>query len=360
MEGLVNDSFWKNKRVLITGHTGFKGSWLSLWLQKLQAEVVGFALSPSTNPSMFEIAEVAQGMTSIAGDIRNFDHVLSVIKEYKPEIIFHLAAQSLVRRSYKNPLETYSTNVMGTAHVFEAARLTQGVRVIINVTSDKCYENREWDWGYRENDALGGFDPYSNSKGCSELITSAYRNSFFNPKDYKTHGVNLASVRAGNVIGGGDWSEDRLISDIMRAWFTGDTLVVRSPEAIRPWQHVLEPLTGYMILAQNLWGRGPQFADSWNFGSDDDDCRPVSWIVKKTAELWGDETSWKISDNPSLHETNVLKLDCMKAKTRLNWRPKWNLETALAKTVNWFKSYKNSQDMKLETLQQIEDYTLLK
>tara|TARA_Y100001934_G_scaffold283135_1_gene400707 strand:- start:2068 stop:3150 length:1083 start_codon:yes stop_codon:yes gene_type:complete len=360
MEGLVNSSFWENKKVLVTGNTGFKGSWLSLWLQKLKAEVIGFALKPCTNPSMFEVAKVSQGMTSIEGDIRNFDHIASVVKEYKPEIIFHLAAQPLVLRSYRYPLETYSTNVMGTAHLFESVRLSESVRVIINVTSDKCYENRESNSGYREIDPLGGFDPYSSSKGCSELITSAYRNSFFNPKKYKEHGVALASVRAGNIIGGGDWSENRIVSDIMRAWFARDTLVVRSPDAIRPWQHVLDPLLGYVILAQNLWDHGTKFSGSWNFGSDAVDCRPVSWIVEKTAELWGECPSWKIEGNPFFHETKTLKLDSTKAKDRLNWYAKWNLETTLDKTVDWFKCYKNNQNMQEVTLKQIDEHSIFK
>ncbi len=288
VEGVeVSPAFWKGKRVLVTGHTGFKGSWLSLWLQSMDAQVVGYALAPPTNPSLFEVAEVAKGMTSIIGDIRDLEHLRRVFAEHKPEIVIHMAAQPLVRYSYIEPVETYSTNVMGTVNLLEAVRSTGSVKAVVNVTSDKCYENREWVWGYRENEAMGGYDPYSNSKGCAELVTSAYRNSYFHPEKYGTHGVAIASGRAGNVIGGGDWAGDRLIPDIVRAIMQGKPVNIRSPHAIRPWQHVLEPLSGYLVLAQKLYEEGAAYAEGWNFGPNDEDAKPVQWIVEKLTQGLG-------------------------------------------------------------------------
>ena len=285
----MDSGFWHGKRVLITGHTGFKGGWLSLWLQSMGAEVSGYALPPSTNPSLFEKASVSRGMASShLADIRDLDILKSALQETHPEIVFHLAAQPLVRHSYANPVETYATNVMGTVHLLEAIRTTAGVRAVVNITTDKCYENREWVWGYRENDPLGGHDPYSSSKGCSELVTSAYRNSFFDAKGYSRHGVALASARAGNVIGGGDWAMDRLVPDMIRAFSKGEAVVIRSPHAIRPWQHVLEPLWGYLTLAERLWEQGPAFAESWNFGPYDGDAKPVQWIFQRLVEQCGD------------------------------------------------------------------------
>lgn len=280
-------NFWEGKRVLLTGHTGFKGGWLSLWLQSLGANVTGYALLPPTQPSLYEVARVGDGMYSHIADIRDLDRLVAVMRETRPEIVIHMAAQPLVRYSYVNPVETYATNVMGTVNLLEAVRQVGGVRVVVNVTSDKCYENREWIWGYREHDPMGGYDPYSSSKGCAELVAAAYRNSFFNPEAFGTHGVALASVRAGNVIGGGDWAEDRLIPDFMRAIMAGRAVVIRSPHAIRPWQHVLEPLSGYLLLAQHLWTDGPAFAEGWNFGPVDEDAKPVEWIVEQLTGLWG-------------------------------------------------------------------------
>lgn len=358
MENMVDSSFWAGKVVLLTGHTGFKGSWLSLWLQSMGAKVIGYALPAPTNPSLFVVANVAEHMVSIESDIRDFTALSSVFNKYQPEIIIHMAAQPLVRYSYANPIETYSTNVMGTVHVLEAARLTSSVRAIVNVTSDKCYENRELPWGYRENEPMGGHDPYSNSKGCSELVTSAYRNSYFYPDNYKDHGVALASGRAGNVIGGGDWAEDRLIPDIMRAIAKGEPVYIRNPNAIRPWQHVMEPLSGYLVLAQKLYEENSSYAESWNFGPSDQDAKPVQWIVDNLTHSWGEGASWVLDSGDHPHEAHYLKLDCSKAKARLNWVPKWHLDEALAKIVKWQKHYQQGSDMKEVTLKQIADYQM--
>ena len=352
----MNAGFWRGKRVLLTGHTGFKGSWLSLWLQSMGAQVVGYALAPPTNPSLFEVAEVGKGMTSIIGDIRDLEHLRRVFAEHQPEIVIHMAAQALVRYSYANPVETYATNVMGTVHVLEAARLTGCVRAIVNVTSDKCYENREWVWGYRENEPMGGYDPYSNSKGCAELVVAAYRSSYFNPGNYANHGVALASARAGNVIGGGDWAEDRLIPDIMRAIVQGKPANIRNPHAIRPWQHVLEPLSGYLILAQKLYEDGAVYGEAWNFGPSDKDAKPVSWIVDSLTKTWGAGASWVLDGGDHPHEANYLKLDCSKAKARLDWHPRWHLEDALGAIIDWHRAYHGGKDMRELTLRQIAAY----
>jgi CDP-glucose 4,6-dehydratase len=352
----INSAFWNDKRVLLTGHTGFKGSWLSLWLQSMGANVAGYALVPPTNPSLFEVAMVSKGMTSITGDIRDLELVKAVFVEHKPEIVFHMAAQPLVRYSYQNPVETYSTNVMGTVNILEAVRNTLGVKAVVNITTDKCYENREWVWGYRENEPMGGYDPYSNSKGCAELATAAYRNSYFNPEKYKEHGVALASARAGNVIGGGDWAEDRLIPDIMRAITQGKPVNIRNPQATRPWQHVLEPLSGYLLLAQKLYEEGASYAEGWNFGPNDEDAKPVQWIVENLTKTWGEGASWALEGGDHPHEAHYLKLDCSKAKARLNWVPKWHLDDALYRIVDWQKQYQHGADMKAVTLEQIAQY----
>jgi len=352
----MTPAFWTGKRVLITGHTGFKGGWLSLWLQQLGTEIVGYALEPPTRPSLFEVAQVGQGMESVIGDVRDLTHLQAVVTEYRPEIIFHMAAQALVRDAYQFPVETYATNVMGTVHLLEAVRRTGGVRVVVNITSDKCYENREWVWGYRETEPMGGYDPYSSSKGCAELVTSAYRNSFFYPADFQRHGVALASVRAGNVIGGGDWARDRLVPDIMKAFLAGQPVIIRNPDAIRPWQHVLDPLCGYLKLAEKLWQQGPDYAEGWNFGPSDDDARPVSWLVARLAALWGKNARWELDGGNHPHEAHYLKLDCSKAKMRLDWRPCWNLEQALTRTVEWYSAYAEHKDMRAVTLEQISSY----
>lgn len=349
-------TFWSGKKVFVTGHTGFKGSWLCLWLQQLGVEVTGYALQPPTNPSLFEVAQVAQGMKSIIGDIRDGEALSGAMQAAAADIVIHMAAQPLVRYSYVEPVETYSTNVMGTVHLLEAVRKTPSVRAVVNVTSDKCYENKEWVWGYRENEAMGGYDPYSSSKGCAELVASAYRNSFFNPAKYSEHRVALASARAGNVIGGGDWADDRLIPDILRAISEGRPVVIRNPRAIRPWQHVLEPLSGYLQLAQQLFENGVAYAEGWNFGPNDEDAQPVQWIVEHLTQQWGDGASWQLDQAEHPHEAHYLKLDCSKAKTRLNWLPKWHLDDTLGKIVDWQKNYQQGADMKAVTLKQIDAY----
>lgn len=357
MEGLdVNPAFWTSKRVLVTGHTGFKGSWLSLWLQSMGAQIAGFALAPPTRPSLFVEGRVQEGLTHMLGDVRDLEKLQSAISVFKPEIIFHLAAQPLVRYSYIDPVETYSTNVMGTVNLLEAVRRCQGVRSVVNVTSDKCYANREWAWGYRETDAMGGYDPYSSSKGCAELVSAAYTSSFFNPANYQSHGVALASARAGNVIGGGDWAQDRLIPDIVQSFASANVLTIRNPNAIRPWQHVLEPLRGYLSLAQQLYEQGPAFAEGWNFGPAESDAKTVQWIVEKLAKLWHDPVSWKVDDSPHPHEAQFLKLDVSKAARRLQWNPAMDLDTALQYTSHWYQEWINGADMRAATLHQINSY----
>ncbi len=350
------NTFFHGKKVFITGHTGFKGSWLSLWLQQMGANVTGYALQPPTNPSLFEVAHVGQGMTSIIGDIRDGEALMRAMQTATPDIVIHMAAQPLVRYSYINPVETYSSNVMGTVHLLEAVRRTPSVRAVVNVTSDKCYDNKEWVWGYRENEAMGGYDPYSSSKGCAELVASAYRNSYFNPEKYSEHRVALASVRAGNVIGGGDWADDRLIPDILRAISEKRPVVIRSPHAIRPWQHVLEPLSGYLALAQKLYEEGTSYAEGWNFGPNDEDARPVQWIVEHLTRLWGAGASWQLDAGQHLHEAHYLKLDCSKAKMRLDWHPRWNLEHTLEMIIAWQRAYLTKEDMRRTSLEQITQY----
>ena len=352
----VNPVFWQGKKVLLTGHTGFKGSWLSLWLQALGAEVIGYALEPPTNPSLFEVAEVNLGMTSIIGDIRDLDKLQAVFIEHQPEIVIHMAAQPLVRYSYVNPVETYSTNVMGTVNVLEAVRHCPSVKAIVNITTDKCYENREWAWGYRENEAMGGYDPYSNSKGCAELVSAAYRSSFFNADTYAQHGVALATVRAGNVIGGGDWAQDRLIPDILAAFEQGRLVDIRNPQAIRPWQHVMEPLRGYLTLAEQLYIQGSSFAEGWNFGPNDEDAKPVGWIVEQMATLWGNEAQWQIDNGEHPHEAHYLKLDISKARGRLDWHPALRLNDALQLIIDWSKQRQAGVNIRQLTLTQIHNY----
>jgi CDP-glucose 4,6-dehydratase len=352
----INSSFWKNKKVFITGHTGFKGSWLSIMLNLLGADVYGYALKAHTNPNLYELAKVDQLISSTIGDVRDYVTLLKTLQEVQPEIVIHMAAQALVMESYKNPRDTYEINVMGTVNLLDAARLVNSVKVILNVTTDKCYENKEWHWGYRENEPMGGYDPYSNSKGCSELVTSSFRSSFFNPKDYENHRVALASARAGNVIGGGDWAENRLIPDFIRAILRGEKLKIRSPYAIRPWQHVLEPLSGYLALCEKLFSDGPSFAEGWNFGPNDSDAKNVEWITNKICELWSDGASYELDKTPQPHEASYLKLDCSKAKTLLNWQPKWDIETSLQMIVDWTKAYQNNNNMREVSIKQITKY----
>lgn len=357
----MNREFWCGRRVFLTGHTGFKGSWLSLWLQSLGAEVTGFALAPATQPSLFEVARVGEGMRSVFGDIRDQGAVLQAMRAVRPDVVIHMAAQALVRASYVDPVGTYATNVMGTVNLLEAVRQTPGIRAVVNVTSDKCYENREWVWGYRENEAMGGYDPYSNSKGCSELVTAAFRSSYFNPADYAKHGVALASGRAGNVIGGGDWALDRIIPDIVRAIEEGREVIIRSPHAIRPWQHVLEPLSGYLALAEKLYTEGAAYAEGWNFGPRDHDAKPVAWIVEQLTRIWGDGAAYRIDASAAnLHEAHYLKLDCSKAHMQLGWHPRWNLLHTLEKISEWHKAHQAGSDMNTLTLQQIQEYSIMR
>jgi len=356
MEGLgLNDPvFWAGKRVLITGHTGFKGAWLCLWLTHVGAEVTGFALPPPTNPSLFESAGIVDRVRSIQGDVRNYDTLRKVAADTRPDIVVHMAAQALVRPSFQDPLLTYSTNVMGTANLLEAVRQCGGVRVVLNVTSDKCYENREWVWGYREDDPMGGHDPYSSSKGCAELVTAAFRNSFFSNSKSS---ARLASVRAGNVIGGGDWAKDRLIPDFMRAAMLGDPLFIRNPHSIRPWQFVLEPLRGYLVLARRLWEEGSEYAQAWNFGPNDNDARTVQWIAERITDMWDDGSSWELDPGPHPHEASYLKLDSSKARSLLGWAPFMNVEAALHWTVDWYKRYRAGDDPYEVSLNQIKAYS---
>jgi CDP-glucose 4,6-dehydratase len=353
---MVTSTFWAGKRVFITGHTGFKGSWLSLWLQQLGATVTGYALDPPTNPSLFEVARVARQMHSVTSDIRDIDKLCLIIKKAAPDIVFHMAAQPLVRYSYSNPVETYAINVMGTINLLEAVRKTGSVRVVVNITSDKCYANDNREHGYVETDPMGGYDPYSNSKGCAELITAAYRDSFFNSAAFGKHHVALASARAGNVIGGGDWASDRLIPDVLRALSEKKTILIRKPSAVRPWQYVLEPLNGYLMLAQNLFTDGPIYAEGWNFGPENDDAKPVKWIVDQLIYRWGGDARWTKDNNENPHEAYYLKLDCTKSHQRLNWRPRWNLSVALDELVAWHKAYDEGLDMHMVCRKQIEKF----
>lgn len=355
----MNPQFWRGRRVFITGHTGFKGSWLSLWLQELGAELTGFALTAPTNPSLFDVARVAQGMHSVIGDIRDGPKLAEAMRQAAPDVVIHMAAQPLVRRSYVDPVETYSTNVMGTVHLLEAVRQTPSARAVVVVTTDKCYDNKEWVWSYRENEPMGGFDPYSSSKGCTELVSAAYRNSFFNPEKYSEHRVALATARAGNVIGGGDWAQDRLIPDILAAFEKSQPVMIRNPNAIRPWQHVLEPLNGYLTLAEKLCTSGPSFAEAWNFGPYSDDARPVEWIVKMLAQKWADHASWQFDAGDHPHEANYLKLDISKAGHRLNWQPSMRLEHALTLIVEWSRERRTGADMRAFTQTQIQAYQAL-
>ena len=355
----MKPEFWRGKRVFLTGHTGFKGSWLSLWLQSLGAQVAGYALPAPTNPSLFDIARVADGMDSVIADIRDLATLQQAMQSAQPEIVIHMAAQPLVRESYRNPVDTYATNVMGTVNLLEAVRHTPGVKAVVNITTDKCYENREWVWGYRENEPMGGYDPYSNSKGCAELVSAAYRSSFFNSKDYSRHGVAIATVRAGNVIGGGDWAQDRLIPDILAAFEAGSPVHIRNPHAIRPWQHVLEPLRGYLTLAERLFEQGADYAEAWNFGPRDEDAKPVGWIVEQLASLWGTGASWQIDAGDHPHEAHYLKLDISKVRSLLDWHPALNLQQALELIVAWTQARLGGQDMRQQTLAQIQAYQTL-
>jgi CDP-glucose 4,6-dehydratase len=351
-KGKVDTNFWKGKKVFVTGHTGFKGSWLCLWLQNMGALVKGYSLNINTEPSLFLAANIAEEMVSEIGDIRNLEQLTESMVSFSPDILIHMAAQPLVRLSYQEPVDTYTTNVIGTVNVLEAARKCQNLKAIVSVTTDKCYENKEWDWGYRENESMGGSDPYSSSKGCAELVTSAYRRSFFSSEGT----ASLASARAGNVIGGGDWAEDRLIPDTLKAFENSLPVVIRNPLSTRPWQHVLEPLSGYLVLAQELFLNGDEFAEGWNFGPKDEDCKSVSWILDKMVTFWGSNASWSLDKNNNPHEAVFLKLDCSKASNRLKWKPRWDLELTLKSIVDWHQIYSNGGDIKKQCLKEINTY----
>lgn len=347
----VNSNFWQSKRVLVTGHTGFKGGWISLWLQSMGAEVCGVALEPLSGPSLFEVARVMQGLDHHVIDVRDYESIRKNVSNFKPEIIIHMAAQPLVRESYQQPIETFSTNVMGTVHLLEAARAVSSIRAIVNVTTDKCYENRNEVWGYRENEQMGGADPYSSSKACAELVSTAYRKSFFQNTD-----IAMATARAGNVIGGGDWSKDRLVPDILRALEKNDPIYIRNPSAVRPWQHVLEPLSGYLVLAERLYSGCGLFSEAWNFGPQSSDLKPVSWIVDYLTRAWGRKEPWLMQPGNHPHEANYLSLDISKALHKLSWSPRWELSVALDKTIEWQKAWLDGCDMHNFCLQQIYQY----
>lgn len=347
----LRSNFWASKKVMITGHTGFKGSWLTLWLKSLGADICGLSLEAVTTPSLFDQANVSDGIRHEIQDVRDFDGLARIFSSFQPEIVIHMAAQPLVRLSYEKPIETYATNVMGTVHVLEASRQASSVKAIVNVTTDKCYENREWIWGYRENEPMGGRDPYSSSKGCAELVSSAYERSFF-----ENDGIGLATARAGNVIGGGDWAKDRLIPDLLNDLERGNKLHVRNSNATRPWQHVLEPLSGYLLLAQKLYEGKSNFSGAWNFGPSDDSEQTVRWIAETLAEKWGvtPHILNQLGEHP--HEANFLKLDISKAKKQLGWEPKWSLDVALDKIVDWHRAWISNQDLQELCIQQIQEY----
>ncbi len=356
-KAVVNPSFWNGKRVFLTGHTGFKGGWLSLWLTSMGAKVTGYSLNPNTSPNFFEVAQVQADLeNSQIADIRDLEKLQKEMLSARPEIVIHMAAQPLVRYSYANPVETYATNVMGTVNLLESIRVMDCVRAVVVVTTDKCYENNEWVWGYRENEPMGGHDPYSNSKGCAELVTSGYRQSFFSPEKYSKHKVAIASARAGNVIGGGDWSEDRLIPDAIKAFQAKEALMIRNPLATRPWQHVLEPLSGYLILAQALYEKGVNFNGGWNFGPRDDDARSVQEVINLLIKGWGSAATWTQDQSEQPYEAHSLKLDCSKARQYLNWLPRWSLEQAIENITQWQQAYQNQGNMHEISLKQIAAY----
>jgi CDP-glucose 4,6-dehydratase len=351
MENLVSSAFWKGKRVFITGHTGFKGSWLSLWLQQLGAVITGYALTPGTNPNLFEAANVEIGMNSIIGDIRDIDALQKAVAASQPQIVFHLAAQALVGEGYRDPLGTFSTNVQGTANLLETLRNTPGIQAVVVITSDKCYENKEWPWPYRENEPLGGHDPYSSSKACAELVTAAYRQSFLTQA-----GIAIATARAGNVFGGGDWSANRLIPDLLAAFSQNQTAQLRRPHSVRPWQHVLEPLAGYLLLAEHLSTK-PDTNTAWNFGPGEQDCLPAGTIAEHLAKLWGGDAAWEEEAHTFPHEAGLLRLDSSLARQQLGWQTRWTLDSALDATISWHKTWLTVTNMREYTLSQIEKYT---
>lgn len=360
-EGTLEDvvKSWQERRVFLTGHTGFKGSWLALWLNRLGAQIRGYALDPCTEPNMFNLASVSTVVEDIRGDVRDYAKLEASLTEFRPEVVFHLAAQPIVRRSYADPVGTYGTNVMGTVHLMEAVRKTPSVRAVVCVTTDKCYQNQEWIWPYRETDPLGGYDPYASSKACAEIVSAAYRSSFFPIERLAEHHVAVATARAGNVIGGGDWSEDRLIPDLIRGFSSGQPVLIRRPTAIRPWQHVLDPLHGYVVLAEKLLAQPARFASSYNFGPSEDDVWPVERIATKLTDMWGNGATWTRDSVPSVHEDHVLRLDASKARVELGWKPRLKIEAALEWTMEWYRAWKQGDDMAEFTETQLGAYQRL-
>ena len=350
---------WKGKRVFLTGHTGFKGGWLALWLASKGAIVRGYALDPCTEPNLFTEAKIGSVIEDIRGDIRDASKLEPALRDFAPEVVFHLAAQPLVRYSYEDPIGTYETNVIGTARVLDAVRRTPSVRAVVSVTTDKCYENKEWLWGYRETDPLGGYDPYSSSKACAEIVSAAYRQSYFPTNKLAEHKCAIATGRAGNVIGGGDWSLDRLIPDLVRGFLSGEPVLIRRPHSIRPWQHVMEPLLGYILLAEHLLTHDPRYATAFNFGPSDDDAQEVGWIVDRMKNFWGGNASWVLDADPGVHEAGYLKLDASRARAELAWHPRLRLETTLHWLVDWYKASQSGADMHRFTLDQIAAYEAL-
>jgi CDP-glucose 4,6-dehydratase len=356
---MLDSSYWKGRRVFVTGHTGFKGSWLSLWLNALDADVVGYALDPPTQPSLFEQAGVSMAIKSLIGDVRDFSMLKSALDDNRPEVVIHMAAQSVVRVGFENPIETYSSNVMGTVNLLEALRELDRPCVVVVVTSDKCYENHEWAWGYRENDILGGHDPYSNSKACAELVTAAFCHSYFHVEGPSPHKIAVATARAGNVIGGGDWTRDQLVPDLMRSFLHNKACLIRNPKAIRPWQFVLEPLRGYLMLAECMAKAPARFASAWNFGPIDADAKPVDWIADRLVQLWGAGASWSKDGAGHPPEARYLKLDVSKAQSDLQWRPVLPLNQSLDWIVEWYHAFEKGEDLSRLTRSQIQRYQAL-
>jgi CDP-glucose 4,6-dehydratase len=357
LESMVS---WSGRRVFLTGHTGFKGTWLALWLSRMGARIRGYALDPCTEPNLFSLTSTGSIIEDIRGDVRDFAKLQNELVEFAPEVVFHLAAQPLVRRSYADPVGTYATNVMGTVHVLEAVRKVPSIRAVVCITTDKCYQNQEWVWPYRENDPLGGYDPYASSKACAEIVSSAYRSSFFSLDQLREHPVALATARAGNVIGGGDWSEDRLIPDLIRGFCSRQSVLIRRPNSIRPWQHVLEPLHGYILLAEKLLGQHQRSATAYNFGPGDHDVWPVERIVEKAIQLWGDGASWTRDSDSGVHEDHILRLDASKARLELGWEPRLSVETALEWTIAWYRAWRDGGKMPEFTANQISRYETLR
>ena len=352
-------SVWQRRRVFLTGHTGFKGSWLALWLNRLGAQVRGYALDPCTEPNLFTLTSVSNITEDVRGDVRDYSKLEASMTRFAPEVVFHLAAQPIVRRGYADPVGTYATNVMGTVHVLEAVRKTPSVRAVVCVTTDKCYQNQEWVWAYRESDPLGGYDPYASSKACAEVVSAAYRSSFFSVERMNEHNVGVCTARAGNVIGGGDWSDDRLIPDLVRGFCSKQAVLIRRPKAIRPWQHVLEPLHGYLMLAEKLLAQDAKFASSYNFGPSDEEIWPVERIATKLVDMWGEGASWVTDRDPIEHEDHVLRLDASKARLELGWKPSLGIEGALQWTVAWYRAWKRGENLAEFTGSQIVEYERL-